>query len=55
MSSKALMYALVIAALAMNALFGMLVWANGTEHSRIVKVQQEIELVGTVHAVPTEF
>ncbi len=49
------MYALGIAPVAMSALFGMLVWANGTEHSRIVKLQQEIELVGTVHAMPTEF
>jgi len=55
MSSKALMYAPVIAALAMSALFGMLVLANGTEHSHIVKLQQEIELVDTAHAVSTEF
>lgn len=54
-SSKALMSALVIAALAMGTPFGMLVWANGTEHSRVVNLQQEIELVGTAHAVPTEF
>ena len=49
------MSALVIAALAMGTPFGMLVWANGTEHSRVVNLQQEIELVGTAHVVPTEF
>lgn len=49
------MSALVIAALAIGTPFGMLVWATGTEHSRVVNLQQEIELVGTAHAVPTEF
>ncbi len=51
MSSKPLMYVVVIAALALSALFGMMDWANGAKDGHIVKLQERIEFVGTAHAV----